>query len=79
VNLTDDQAPIEKDIPSPIAPIEHRKSMRSGNGLSDSAMRSKARGLGWSKTCGESVEQFMGQQGWRREGVKNEARWFKID
>lgn len=59
--------------------MERSKSARSRNGLSDSAMRSKARGLGWSKTCGESVEQFMGRLGWRREGVKNEARWFKID
>jgi hypothetical protein len=53
-----------------------RKSDRSGNGVSDSFARSRAKSMGWTKGCGESVEQFLAKSGWTREGIRNDARWF---
>ena len=78
IEAIDCQAPLKQKPKTPIAPTNQRKNVRSGEvGLSDSAMRSKARKLGWSKSCGEPVETFMGRSGWRKEGTANSARWFK--
>ncbi|MCY7323901.1 MAG: hypothetical protein LH660_19400 [Phormidesmis sp. CAN_BIN36] len=62
--------------PKAIAPKQRRKSGKSGDGLSDAAVRNRAKALGWVKGCGESVEVFMSRSGWTRVGDKNSARWF---
>jgi hypothetical protein len=74
--VTDDSRGIEIGDRQ-VAHDKTRKSARSGDGMSDSYMRQKAKSLGWLKGCGESVSDFMGRLGWRKVGLSNEARWFK--
>jgi hypothetical protein len=56
------------------APTSTRRRSADGS-ISDATARVRAAAMGWRKG-GESVETFLGRQGWTRSGHGNKAKWF---